>query len=481
LKYKIVLHIVGLINIILSFVMLVPLFVSLFFNEGDTRVFFDSFLVTGISGAILFFLFRTPLKEVSHRHGFIVVAACWISASIFSSVPFILSGHFPSVLDAVYEAVSGLTTTGGSILEDVEALPHGLLFWRSLTHWIGGLGIVIFGLAVLPLLGIGGMQIYKAEASGASSEKLAPRVKGMARILLTVYLIISFVLMVFLLISGMDLFDAFNHSFSTIATGGFSTRGESIGGYGSFLTELVIMVFMVIGATNFALHYRFYREGLGVYFKNSEFKFYIGILAAATLLVAFNLFGREYGGVLTSLRYSSFQVISIMTTTGYSTADFSSWPVFSQGVLMLLMFIGGTAGSTTGAIKCIRILLLLKIGHREMYKLIHPHVVKPVKLNGKPVDQDVLNSVMGFTFLYLAVFVASSAVLTMQNVDFVTAISSVAASIGCVGPALGVTGPMSNFLHMPVLSKIVLIFDMLLGRLELYTLLIFIVPEFWRA
>lgn len=481
MKFRIVLHIAGLINIILSLVLLIPLFVSLFFDEGDTRVFLYSFVVTGAVGVFLYFLFKASYEDLTHRHGFLIVAVCWLSASFFSSVPFIFSGHFPSVVDAVFEAVSGLTTTGASILDDVEGLSHGLLFWRSLTHWLGGLGIVIFGLAILPLLGIGGMQIFKAEASGASSEKLAPRVKAMARILLSVYLILSFVHLVFLIISGMDIFDAFNHTFSTIATGGFSTKGASVGEYNNFFIELVIMFFMVLGATNFALHYRFFREGIKVYFKNGEFRFYIAVLAVSTFLVTLNIWGTVYGGFFESLRYSSFQVISIMTTTGYSTADYVAWPVFSQGMLMMLMFFGGTAGSTTGGIKCIRILLLFKVGYREIYKLIHPHAVKPVKLNGRPVDQDILNAVMGFTFLYLAVFVFSSAILTMQGIDFVTSVSSVAASLGCVGPALGATGPMSNFLHLPVLSKLVLIIDMLLGRLELYTLLILFVPAYWRG
>jgi trk system potassium uptake protein TrkH len=481
LRFKVVFHIVGLINMILSLVMLTPLFVSLFFDEGDTGVFIVSFLITGLSGLLLFFLCRTSLTNLSHRLGFVIVAACWISASIFCSLPFILSGVFPSVIDAVFEAVSGLTTTGASILPGLEGIPHGILFWRSLTHWIGGMGIVILGLAILPLLGIGGMQLYKAEASAVTSDKLAPRVKGMARILVTVYLLMSFVLLVFLLISGMGLFDAFNHAFSTIATGGFSSRSASVGEYNNFMIELVIMTFMVLGATNFALHYRFYHEGIKGYLRNSEFKFYLLVLAGATILIAFNLWGNAYDGIADSFRYSSFQVISIMTTTGFSTADYASWPVFSQGMLIVLMFIGGSAGSTTGAIKCIRILLLVKVGHREIYKLIHPHAVKPVKLNGKPVEQDVLNAVMGFTFLYIAVFVVSAALLSLQGLDFLTAISSAASALSCVGPALGTAGPMDSFAHFPALSKCVFIADMLLGRLELYTLLILFVPAFWRG
>lgn len=481
MKFKVVLHIVGLVNMILAGTMLFPLFVTLFFNEGDTFVFAASLAVTMATGLALFFGFRTRLTEVSHRHGFVVVALAWLSASFFSSVPFILSGQFPSVLDAVFEAVSGLTTTGASVVNDVEGLSHGILFWRSFTHWIGGIGVVVFGLAILPLLGIGGMQIYKAEASVVAADKLAPRVKAIARILVTVYLIISFVLLVFLIISGMDIFDAFNHTFSTIATGGFSTRGESVGQYGNFFIELIIMIFMVLGATNFALHYRFFHDGLKSYLKNSEFKFYLGILGAAMVLIAANVNGSVYGGFVESLRYSSFQVISIMTTTGYSTADYTQWPVFSQGVLMLLMFVGGMAGSTTGSVKCIRVLLLFKLGYREIYKLVHPHAVKTVKLNGRPVETEVLNAVTAFTFLYLAVFVASSAILTLQGIDFVTSLSSVAASIGCIGPALGETGPMSNFAALPSLSKMVLILDMLLGRLELYTLIILLVPAFWRG
>lgn len=482
MKLRVVFHIVGLTNLILSGTMLVPLFVSLFFEEGDTSVFLISAAVTAAVGLMMYLPTRGGGHEVSHRHGFVIVAMCWLSASFFGSLPFAISGAFPSFVDALFEGVSGLTTTGASVLADIEGTPHGILFWRNFIHWLGGMGIVILGLAVLPLLGVGGMQIYKAEASVVASDKLAPRVREIARILIKVYLMLSFVLMVFYIMAGMDIFDAFVHSFSTISTGGFSNRGTSIGHYGNYFVELVTIVFMVLGGTSFALHYRFFGEGFRAYARNSEFKFYIGVLALFVVLVGANLyFTSFYDGVAESLRFSSFQVVSIMTTTGYSTADFAAWPAFSQILLMLLMFFGGTAGSTAGSVKCIRLLLLFKLGYREVYKLIHPHAVKPIKMNGRTVPQDVLNAVTGFTFLYLAVFVISSAVLAFQGIDFVTAVSSAAASISCVGPALGSTGPLSNFAGLPTLSKCVLIADMLLGRLELYTVLILLLPSFWRG
>ncbi len=481
MRLRVVLQVIGAINMILAMAMIAPLLVSLLYSEGDTKAFLLSFIITAVTGVILYLVFRTSGLEVGHREGFVIVAAAWLSTSFFSSLPYIFSGTFPTFVDAIFEATSGITTTGASVLTEIEELPHGILFWRSMTHWLGGIGIVLFGVAILPLLGIGGMQLYKAEASGIAGDKFVPRIKDMAKILVKVYLFLSFVMMVLLIISGMGIFEAFIHAVGSISTGGFSNRNLSIAGYNSVLIEWLIIIFMTVGATSFALHYDFYRKGFRAYRENEEFRFYILVLVAATLLVAINLRIFHYSGIGESLRHSAFQVVSITTTTGYSSADFAKWPAFSQLVLMTLMFVGGSAGSTTGAIKCVRVLVLLKFIYKEMYRLIHPHAVTPVKLNGKVLSPEVLKGVVGFTLLFLFVFVISSFLLAATGLDPVTSISSTAASLGNIGPALGTTGPMSNFAAIPSFAKWVLILDMILGRLEIYTLLILFVPAFWKG
>ncbi len=440
-----------------------------------------SFAVTGSAGLALVLLFRTRPLEISHREGFMVVTLTWLSSAFFGSLPFVLSGHFSSFVDALFESTSGFTTTGASVLTDVTVLPHGVLFWRSLTHWLGGMGIVVLSLAILPLLGIGGMQLYKAEASSVvAGEKFAPRVREMARILLAVYLIISFTEVLFLTLGGMNLYDSFIHTFGTVATGGFSNRVESVAYYNSPYIEAVITIFMILGATNFALHYRLFQDGPSAYLKNEEFRFYIFVMTISTVAVTINISGL-YNSLVESFRYASFQVISIMTTTGFSTADFSLWPPFSQILLLVLMFFGGSAGSTSGTIKCIRLLLLFKIGYREVYRLVHPHAVTPIKLGGKVVPQDVITGVTGFTLAYISVFVVSSVILASLGIDPLVSISASATTIGNIGPGLGFVGPAGNYSAIPELGKWVLILDMLLGRLEVYTFLILLLPAFWRG
>ena len=481
MKFRPVLQIAGIINAMIALAMLAPLGVSLYYAEGDAWLFVYSIVISGVSGALMFFIFGGKGFEISHREGFVIVAFSWLAASASSSLPFILSGYFPTFTDAVFEAVSGITTTGASILDNVEDLPHGLLFWRSFMHWIGGVGIVLFSLAILPLLGVGGMQLYKAEASVVSADKFTSRVREMARVILAVYLVFSVTLVIILSFLGMNLFDSFIHMFGTVGTAGFSSKGSSIAHFDSIYIESVIVLFMILGATNFALHYRFFREGFKVYTKNPEFRFYILLMVVASILVAVNLRSFGYGSTFESVRHSVFQVVSVVTTTGFSTADFAAWPAFGQVLLLILMFTGGCAGSTTGAIKGIRLLLLLKLGYKEIYRLIHPHAVIPIKLSGRLVPPDVMRSVVGFTVLYFMVFVVSSLALSWMGIDLTTAVSSAAATISNVGPALGLSGPMASYSVMPEPAKWLLITNMLLGRLEIYTLLILFVPAFWRV
>ena len=481
MKLRVALYVSGLISLMLALAMTLPLIVSLFFKDGDTKTFAVSIIVTLAIGGFLFIFFKSNDTEVGHRDGFLIVALAWITACVFSSLPYLISGALPTIADAFFEGTSGITTTGASILTDIESLSHAMLFWRSFTQWLGGMGIVIVGVAILPLLGVGGMQLYKAEASTISGDKFVPRISEMARILLVIYLVLSLSMAVLLLLSGMGLYDTLIHTLSGASTGGFSNYNGSIGSFGNVWIEAIIIVFMVLGATNFALHYGVYREGFKVFFRNEEFKFYILIMVVSTAAVTINLAVSHYGSIGAAFRHAVFQVVSIATTTGYSTVDYGLWPSFSQIVILSLIFVGGSAGSTTGAIKCVRLLLMLKLLKKEVSTLIHPHAIIPVKMNGRVIDSDILRSVTTFAFLFFIVFVVSSFVLSALGLDTFTAISSAAATLGNVGPALGVTGPASNYSMVPEAAKWVLTVNMLLGRLEIYTLLILFVPAFWRA
>ena len=480
MRIRIAFHVAGLVTLIVAFAMLAPFAASLYYNDGDAAAFGYAILITAGSGAALFALFRGPMLEVNHREGFVIVAFAWLAAGFFSSVPYLLSGSFPSPVDAVFEAVSGITTTGASVIRDIESMPHGILFWRSMTHWMGGMGIVLVGVAILPFLGIGGMQLFKAETSTISGDKFVPRIRDMARILFTIYILFMATMMALLMAAGMDLFDAFVHTVGGVATAGFSDKNLSVGHYGSFAIEAIVMTFMVLGATNFALHYEFSKKGFSAYLGSEEFRFYIYVMVVFTALIAMSL-GGVYDGVAETLRYASFQVVSITTTTGYTTADFSKWPETSQVLLLFLMFIGGSVGSTTGSIKCIRILLLLKVCYKEIYRLIHPHAVIPVKLAGRVIDPDVIRSVTGYTVLFVLLFVLSAMALSATGLDAWTAVTSAAATIGNVGPAMGSVGPAAGYGGAPDAAKCIYIANMLLGRLEIYTLLILLVPAFWRG
>ncbi|MCK5237346.1 MAG: TrkH family potassium uptake protein, partial [Deltaproteobacteria bacterium] len=420
MRIKVILNIAGLICMALGLAMLIPLAVSAFFGDGDTVAFgISSAASIGIGGS-LFFIFRSPGIEISHREGFLVVAVSWISASIVCALPYYISGAIPSVIDCLFEATSGITTTGASVLNNVESLPHGILFWRSFTHWLGGMGIIVLSVAILPLLGIGGMQLYKAEASTISGDKFVPRIKEMARILFIVYAVISFAMLVLLIIGGMGIYDSFIHMLGGVSTAGFSSKNASIAHFGSVYVEVVVMFFMILGGASFALHYGFFRKGLISYTKNEEFKFYLLMIALSTIILTICLKGAVFAGIGESLRYASFQAVSLITTTGYTSADYGNWPVYAQLIILCLMFIGGSAGSTTGAIKCVRVLLILKLVYKEIYKLIHPHAVIPVKLAGKAVPIEILRSVLGFSALFILAFIISAILLSFTGLDFMT-------------------------------------------------------------
>ena len=475
-----ILNILGFLYLSLSLTMIFPLIVSFVYRDGCITAFLYSIIITAISGSILYWAFPSKKKELSHRDGFSIVTLGWSTIALLGSLPFIFSGSINSFTNAYFETMSGFTTTGATICLSIEQLPQSILFWRSFIQWLGGMGIILFSIAILPLLGVGGMELYKAEVPGPTPDKIRPRITETARILWKVYLLISLMEVVLLLAGGMNLFDSLCHTFTTLATGGFSTRNISIEYYNSPYFETVFIVFMLLAGVNFSLHYRLLLGNIKSFWRNSELHFFLAVFLIASILITINLRLNLLDSLTSSLRHASFQVASILTTTGYSSKNFGEWPFFSQCLLLLLMFIGGCTGSTGGSIKCFRIMLLLKQGYRELYRMIHPHAVVPVKLAGKSVSTGIMEGVWGFFFLYFFLFAISSLIMTLLGLDLITAISSVAACIGNVGPGLSAVGPAENYHHIPTLGKWILTFCMLVGRLEIYTVIVLFVPEFWK-
>jgi len=476
-----VLNLVGAVLIFSSAFMLLPLLASFLYRGEDITVLGVSFLITFFSGLLMFFLTKHQKKiELKHRDGFAVVTISWLAISFFGSLPFILSGSIPSFTDAYFEAMSGFTTTGASILTDVETLPKGVLLWRSLTHWMAGMGIIVLSLAILPMLGAGGMQLFKAEVSEIVVEKLKPRIMDTAKTLWYIYALFTVIGVILLKFGGMDFFDALCHTFGAISTGGFSVKNVSIAYYQSAYIDIVITILMFLGAVNFSLHFFALKGNLSCYWRSSEFRFFCLIVALSTLLIALNTVGVHYDSFLKALRYSAFQVVSVVTACGFVTADFEKWHVFSQAVLICLMFIGGMVGSTSGGMKQARILIMLKQAYRELYQLIHPHAVTYVKLDEKPLTKEILGGIWGFIFLFLFIYVIAVLLMSALGIDLITSATTVISAMSNVGPALGDAGPMENYSTIPTAGKWVLILCMLIGRLEIYTVIILFVPHFWK-
>lgn len=470
--------VLGVLNLFLAAAMVVPGVVALLHGER-WWVFGVAVLITAVAGFLMFFpAVKYRGRDIARRDAFLIVALGWIDASLFGALPFLLSPHF-GVVDALFETVSGFTTTGASILERIEDLPRGILFWRSMTQWLGGMGIILFSIAILPFLGVGGMQLFKAEVPGPTVEKLQPRIAQTAKILWQTYLLISALETALLVLGGMSLYDAVCHTFTTMATGGFSTRTASVGFYGPY-HRMVILLFMIIAGSNFALHWRLLRGEWRGYLRDREFRFYIAMLSGSTLIIALDLLLSLGGEALVRLEEAAFQAVSIMTTTGYATADFGSWPPLSQMLLFFLMFVGGCAGSTGGAIKCIRVLVLMRYVRQELRRLLRPKAVTAIKFGEQSLQPGVVQGVLGMVILYIGIFVAASLIMGALGLDFLTGVSAVAASLGNVGPGLAKVGPAANYAFLHPLAKVVLLICMIAGRLEIYTLIILIFPEFWR-
>jgi trk system potassium uptake protein TrkH len=481
MKYPVTRYLMGTLLIFLSVSLLLPLACALWWGEPMVT----SFTVTvGLSlgmGGLLRHRSAVMPQEVTTREGFFAVVAVWLVGSFLGAMPFWLSGEIPHLVDAWFETVSGLTTTGASILTNIEALPKSLLLWRSLTHWLGGLGIVVMVLAVLPSLGIGGIFLFKGEA-GLTPERFTPRLVHTAQILLGIYAALSAFEIALLLLCGMSLFDAVTHTFGTIATGGFSPRNASIAAYHSLPIELVIIVFMILGATNFGLYYRVLTGHGRTAWHNTEWRVFIGVLSLATLLIAGNILKAGlYRSVSQALRDAAFQTVSIGTTTGFATADFVTWPPFSQTLLLILMFTGGCLGSTSGALRLGRLILLGKLIGQRLRRMVHPHQVAVLMVDKTPVERETVYYITTYFEIYLGIAALASLLLTLFDLDLATSVSAVATTLGGVGPGLNLVGPMSNFAALPVLAKLVLIGCMLVGRLEFYTLLVVCLPAFWRS
>ena len=474
-----VVHILGFLLIFLAAAMLLPIPFSVYYGDADYTALLISAFITLVFGVLGFKSTRFD-KDLRPKEGFAVVTFGWLSFSLFGALPFLLSGSIPSFTDAFFETMSGFTTTGATILTDIEAVPHGILFWRSLTHWIGGMGIIVLSLAILPFLGVGGMQLFKAEVPGPVADRLTPRITETAKILWVVYVAFTAVETVLLMLGGMTLFDATCHAFGTLATGGYSTQNDSIGAYPSAYIHYVVVFFMLAAGTNFTLHYRFLRGDFKAYFRNQEFMFFLSLIGLATLLIGIDTYLHHYHNVLESLQKSLFQVVAILTTTGYGTADYEQWSFSSQFILFVLMFFGGCAGSTGGGIKMLRIHLLVKFVLSEITRLVHPHAVVPVRMGNTAVPREVVANVVGFFILFVLIFVFGVFVMSSMGLDMPTSFGCVAATLGNIGPGLGDVGPTDNYAQIPTVGKWFLALLMLMGRLEIYTVIILLSPSYWK-
>ena len=481
MRWRFILKIIGVLTLFFGLTMIFPLLVGLYYRDASLIPLVKSMGITVAAGSILYLIFfKAKAEVISQREGMAIVAVGWTAVGLFGAIPFYLGDGSFTFTDAVFESVSGFTTTGASVLTNIEAVSKGLLFWRSFIQWLGGMGIIVLSVAILPFLGVGGMQLYKAEVPSPVPDKLKPRIRDTAMILWKVYALISLAEVILLMLGGMGLYDALCHTFTTMPTGGFSTRNASVAHYDSVYFDCVFIFFMLLAGINFSLHYQMMRGKPLAFWQDSECRFFLGAVVILIFVVSLDVFRTVYDTMGDALRYGAFQVVSIVTTTGYATADYEQWPAMSQLILLMCMFLGASAGSTGGGMKCLRIMLCFKYCYRELFSLIHPHAVTRIKIGGKTVPDDVMRSVLGFLALYVGLFALSSVVLAGLGVDFTTSYTAVAATIGNIGPGFGAVGPLENFAGIPVAGKWLLVWCMLLGRLEIFTVIILVVPEFWR-
>ena len=477
MNYSIIRYIIGWVLVLEAIFMLLPSLVALIYQEKSGVAFIVTAVICAVIG-ILMTAKKPQNKNYYAREGFVIVALSWIVMSLFGALPFVISGEIPSYVDALFEIVSGFTTTGASILSDVEALSHACLFWRSFSHWIGGMGVFVFLLIVLPLTGGSNMHLMRAESPGPSVGKLVPKVRETAKILYMIYIAMTLIEMVILVLGGMSIFEAVTLSFGTAGTGGFGVKNTSIADYSVFC-QAVITIFMILFGVNFNFYYYLLGKNKKNAFKIDEVKWYFIIILASIVLITFNIRG-FYDSIWAAFHHAAFQVGSVITTTGYATADFNLWPQMSKTILVLIMFVGACAGSTGGGIKVSRILIMFKTIGQEIKILVHPRSVHTMKMDDKVVDKNVVRGVGAFLMTYFVIYCVSLLVVTLDGKDLVTNFTAIAATLNNIGPGLAEVGPTGNFSGFSVLSKCVFIFDMLAGRLELYPVLLLMTPSVWR-
>lgn len=477
MNYSIIIYIIGYVLQIEGLFLLLPCLTALCYRESSGFAFLFTAVLCFLLGKAA--TFRKPKNTVFYgREGFVTVSMCWIVLSIFGALPFLLNGDIPSVPDALFETVSGFTTTGSTILTDIESLSKCSLFWRSFTHWIGGMGVLVFVLAVLPIAG-GGSQMYlmRAESPGPSVNKLVPRVKNTAMILYGTYIVITIIEIILLLIGGMPLFDALTSAFGTAGTGGFGIKNDSFASYSVFC-QGVVSIFMILFGINFNIYYLLLCKKHKQAFQSDELRMYLAVILASTVFIAFNI--RHLFPGFQALHHALFQVGSIITTTGFATQDFNTWPELSKMILIFLMFFGACAGSTGGGIKISRILILMKSIKKELFSIVHPRSVQKIRVDGQVIEHDVIRSVNVFMAAYLLIIMLSILIVSLENKDTVSTVTSVITTLNNIGPGLELVGPVGNFSSFTALSKFVFLFDMLAGRLEIFPLLILFMPDTWK-
>ena len=483
MHWKFAANIIGILLIFLGLSMVVPLLVSFYYQDQTQENFIQSIGITMIVGLILIIISKKKQGRddyINKKEGMAAVALAWAVIGLFGALPFYLSPQFTNFTDAFFESVSGFTTTGSSVMINIESAQKSLLFWRCFIQWLGGMGIIVLSLAILPFLGVGGIQLYNAEVPSPVPDKLTPRLSDSAKILWVVYASLTIIEIIFLFGGGMTLFEAACHAFSTLPTGGFSPKNASIAHYNNAYFDYVIVIFMLLAGINFSLHYQMLRGKTLAFWRDTECKVFLGLTFLFIILITWNTYSSVYASLNDAFRFASFQVVSIITTTGFATADYEKFPGLSQILLFICMFIGASAGSTGGGMKCARIIVCFKYCYRELFKIIHPHSISKIKFNNAVIADDVLRSIMGFLVLYIALFILSSILLACMGIDMMTAFGAVAACIGNIGPGFGTVGPTENFAHIPFMGKWLLALCMLLGRLEIYTVIILFIPEFWK-
>ncbi|MFL2643963.1 MAG: TrkH family potassium uptake protein [Flavobacteriales bacterium] len=490
INHKIILYFIGFLLLFNGGFMFISSMLSYYYKDGITMDLIYSGLIVTLIGGLLLFFNKNHDKQLNKREGYLVVVLGWLAMIFTGTLPYILTGTIDGFSNIVFETTSGFTTTGATIINDIEILPEGILFWRSITHWLGGMGIIVFAIAILPLLGIGGMQLFSAESPGMEMDKLHPRITDTAKRLWLLYLLFTLVETALLTFAGMSLFDAINHSMSNIASGGFSTKNASLGFWNDQpLIQYIVIFFMFIAGTNFVLSYFGFKGKFKKIFENEEFRIYSLFIALCTVIVGtliyFNTdflsnFSDGFTRIEGVFRHALFQVVSIVTTTGFTTADYTAWTPMLLLIFFGLMFVGGSAGSTAGGFKVMRHLLIIKNGLLQFKRILHPNAILPIRYNKKSVSSEIMYNILGFFIVYMLSFMAGTLVFSILGLDFSSSLGVSASSLGNVGPSIGDFGPSSTFYDLPVLAKWWSCFLMLLGRLELYTVLIIITPYFWR-